>query len=195
MTAVTLLSLIAGLCVSVQATWPAPAAAAAASSRATLIAAGNAHACMILSGTAYCWGSNSNGQLGDGSTISSTSPVPVYTGGVLAGRTLTQIVAGASFTCALDSTGLAYCWGLDTSGQLGNNSTTQSLVPVAVTASGVLAGKTLAQLAAGNAHVDHVRTRLGRDADPDQPGHQLRVRARLGDRGLLLGPEQLRPGG
>ena len=108
---------------------------------------------MIQSGQAYCWGSNSNGQLGDGSTTSTTSPVPVYTGGVLAGRTLTQIVAGASSTCALDSTGLAYCWGLNTSGQLGNNSTTQSPVPVAVSTSGVLAGKTLVQLAAGNAHV------------------------------------------
>ena len=152
-TAVTLLSLTAGLCVAVQATGPGPAAAAAASSRATLIAAGNAHACTIRSGAAYCWGSNSNGQLGDGSTISSTSPVPVYTGGVLAGRTLTQIVAGGSSTCALDSTGAAYCWGLDTSGQLGNNSATQSAVPVAVSSSGVLAGKTLTQLAAGNAHV------------------------------------------
>jgi len=79
--------------------------------------------------------------------------VPVYTGGALAGRTLTQIVAGASSTCALDSTGLAYCWGLDSSGQLGNNNTTQSPVPVAVNTSGVLAGKTLTQLAAGNAHV------------------------------------------
>jgi hypothetical protein len=48
-------------------------------------------------------------RLGDGSTSSTTSPVPVYTGGVLAGRTLTQIVAGGSSTCALDSAGLAYC--------------------------------------------------------------------------------------
>jgi alpha-tubulin suppressor-like RCC1 family protein len=63
------------------------------------------------------WGSNINGQLGDGPTINSTSPVPVYAGGALAGRTLTQIVVGGSSTCALDSTGAAYFWGLDTSGQ------------------------------------------------------------------------------
>jgi alpha-tubulin suppressor-like RCC1 family protein len=54
-------------------------------------------------------GSNSNGELGDGSTRSTTLPVSVYTGGVLAGRTLIQIVAGGTSTCALDSTGLAYC--------------------------------------------------------------------------------------
>ena len=167
------LTLLAAICPALQVARPAPASASVASPRvtgqpghaagpagaalvsshATLIAAGNAHSCVIQSGQAYCWGSNSNGQLGDGSTISTTSPVPVYTGGVLAGRTLTQIVAGASSTCALDSTGLAYCWGLNSSGQLGNNSTTQSPVPVAVSTSGVLAGKTLVQLAAGNAHV------------------------------------------
>ena len=147
------LTLLAAICPALQVVRPAPASASVASSHATLIAAGGAHSCVIQSGQAYCWGSNSNGQLGDGSTTSTTSPVPVYTGGVLAGRTLTQIVAGASSTCALDSTGLAYCWGLNTSGQLGNNSTTQSPVPVAVSTSGVLAGKTLVQLAAGNAHV------------------------------------------
>ena len=145
------LTLLAALCLA--SSRPACAAPSVASSHATLIAAGTAHSCMIQSGAAYCWGNNSNGQLGDGSTTNSTSPVPVYTGGVLAGRTLTQIVAGGSSTCALDSTGLAYCWGLNTSGQLGNNSTTQSPVPVAVSTSGVLAGKTLTQLAAGNAHV------------------------------------------
>ncbi len=88
-TAVAVLSLLAGVCTA--AAVARPAAAAVASSHATLIAAGNAHSCMIQSGQAFCWGSHSNGQLGDGSTISSTSPVPVYTGGVLAGRTLTQI--------------------------------------------------------------------------------------------------------
>jgi alpha-tubulin suppressor-like RCC1 family protein len=149
------LTLLAALCPALQLARPAPASASAsvASSHATLIAAGGAHSCVIQSGQAYCWGNNSNGQLGDGSTTSTTSPVPVYTGGVLAGRILTQIVAGASSTCALDSTGLAYCWGLNTSGQLGNNSLTQSALPVAVSTSGVLAGKTLVQLAAGNAHV------------------------------------------
>jgi alpha-tubulin suppressor-like RCC1 family protein len=124
----------------------------AVSSHATLLAAGNAHACMIRAGKAYCWGGNGNGQLGNGSTISSSVPVPVFTGGVLAGKTLVQVVAGFSHTCALDAAGAAYCWGLDSSGQLGNNSTTQSLVPVAVTTTGVLSGRTLTQITAGNSH-------------------------------------------
>ena len=142
--------MVAGTCAGALVVQPAPVAAA--SSRATSIAAGNAHACAIEAGLAYCWGVNTNGQLGNGSTTSSSVPVPVSTGGVLAGKTLTQIVAGYSFTCALASTGAVYCWGLDSSGQLGNNSTTQSLVPVAVTTSGVLSGKTIIQIAAGNSH-------------------------------------------
>jgi alpha-tubulin suppressor-like RCC1 family protein len=108
---------------------------------------------MIQAGKAYCWGSNGNGQLGNGSTTSASAPLPVYTGGVLAGTTLIQIVAGGSDTCALASTGAAYCWGLNSSGQLGNNSTAQSPVPVAVTTSGALTGKTLTQITAGNARV------------------------------------------
>ena len=132
-------------------------AAAAPSSRdaapaAPAIAAGNAHACTIQGGQAYCWGNNASGQLGNNSTAGSSVPVPVYAGGVLAGKALTQIVTGFSHTCALDSAGAVYCWGLDSSGQLGNGSTAQSLVPVAVSTSGGLAGKTIVQLAAGNSH-------------------------------------------
>jgi alpha-tubulin suppressor-like RCC1 family protein len=128
-----------------------PPPAAAASSSATTIVAGATHSCRIQSGLAYCWGSNSNGQLGNGSTISSSAPVPVSTAGVLAGKTLTQIDAGTNFTCALDSAGAAYCWGLGGNGQLGNGSVISSSVPVAVTTSGALAGKTLTQLDAGAA--------------------------------------------
>ena len=145
-----ILAMAAGVCVASQAASPTPASAA--SSHATLIAAGNAHACMIRAGNAYCWGANGNGQLGNGSTISSSVPVPVFMGGALSGKTLVQIVAGFSHTCALDTAGAAYCWGLDSSGQLGNNSTTQSLVPVAVSTSGVLSGKILTQITAGNSH-------------------------------------------
>jgi alpha-tubulin suppressor-like RCC1 family protein len=108
------------------------------------------HTCALdTAGKAWCWGLNTNGQLGDNSTTQSLVPVAVNTAGVLAGKTLTRITAGTSFSCALDNTGQAYCWGLNTNGELGNNSTTQSLVPVAVNTSGVLAGKTLTEIDAG----------------------------------------------
>ena len=140
------LALVVGGSATAQVMLPPPASAA--SSHATLIAAGNAHACIIRAGQAYCWGLNSSGQLGNSSTTQSLVPVAVTTSGVLAGKTLTQITAGNSHTCALDSSGTAYCWGANGNGQLGNSSTTQSLVPVAVTTSGVLSGKTLTQISA-----------------------------------------------
>lgn len=62
------------------------------------------------------------------------------TSGALSGKTLTQTGGGGIATCALDVTGAAYCWGGDSSGQLGNNSTAQSSVPVTVSGSATLPG-------------------------------------------------------
>ncbi len=140
-------TLLAGLAVTVTAVSAPPASAA--SPLAATITAGTSHSCAIRSGSAYCWGSNATGQLGNNSTISSPTPVAVYTGGVLSGVTLTQISAGTGFTCALASSGAAYCWGGNANGQLGNNSTAQSNVPIAVTTSGALSGKALTQVDAG----------------------------------------------
>lgn len=114
---------------------------------------GTYHACAIASDdNAYCWGYNFDGELGDGTTFLRTTPVAVNTSGVLASKTIKQIVSGAWHTCVIASDDQAYCWGNNYSGELGNNSTTGSSVPVAVNTSGVLAGKTIKQLAAGSGH-------------------------------------------
>ena len=118
----------------------------------TGIAGGNLHSCAVADGKAYCWGNNSNGQLGDNTTTTSKVPVAVDTTGPLAGRTVTAITAGGFHSCAV-AEGKAYCWGYNSNGQLGDNTTTTSKVPVAVTAApGVLAGKTATALAAGYMH-------------------------------------------
>ena len=110
-------------------------------------------ACAIsLSNRAYCWGSGSSGQLGNNSTTNSSIPVAVNTTGVLAGKTIKQISAGSLYTCAIASDNKAYCWGRGDLGQLGNNSTTNSSIPVAVNTTGVLAGKTIKQISAGTSH-------------------------------------------
>ena len=117
----------------------------------TQVSAGNAFACAVGgTGAAYCWGYNASGQLGNASTTSSSVPVAVTTSGALSGVTVTQVSAGASYTCALGGTGAPYCWGLNGGGQLGNGSITTSSVPVAVTTSGVLSGVTVTQVSAGN---------------------------------------------
>ena len=118
---------------------------------AATIASGYGHSCLLRDGKAYCWGDDSSGELGNNTTrpTPQTTPVPVYTGGVLAGVTLSQISAGSDVTCALSAAGAAYCWGAGSSGQLGNRGTAASDIPVAVTRSGALAGVTLTQISVG----------------------------------------------
>jgi alpha-tubulin suppressor-like RCC1 family protein len=131
----------------------ATAPPAAAGTTPVTMAAGWTHTCTIRSGKAYCWGDNTYGELGNNSTVSSTVPVPVYTGGALSGVTLTQISAGNGYTCALSSGGAAYCWGANQYGELGiNSSMAASDVPVAVSTAGALAGKTISQISAGEYH-------------------------------------------
>ena len=109
------------------------------------------HSCALTSdGVVVCWGYNGYGQLGDGTTSSSSVPVAV-TGGVLTGKTVTRIAIGAWHSCALTSDGVVVCWGYNYDGQLGDGTTTNSSVPVAVTG-GVLAGKTVTRFAAGSVH-------------------------------------------
>lgn len=114
------------------------------------VSAGDDFTCALdTSGRAYCWGANASGELGNGNTAGSAAPVAVNASGVLAGKTLTQVSAGESHACVLDTAGRAYCWGVNFAGELGDGTATDSHVPVAVDTSGVLAGKKLTRLAAG----------------------------------------------
>jgi alpha-tubulin suppressor-like RCC1 family protein len=117
------------------------------------ISAGSFYTCALsIAGTAYCWGDNGNGYLGDGTTTNSSTPVAVDVSGALAGKTLVKISSDWSHTCALDTDGVAYCWGENTSGELGDGTTTDRTSPVAVNITGVLAGKTLVDIDAGFSH-------------------------------------------
>ena len=105
-------------------------------------------------GTVYTWGLNQYGQLGNNTTTNSRSPIAVQAAGTpLAGKTIVQVAAGADHSLALDSDGALYAWGSNAYGQLGNGTTTNSSVPVAVKIAGTpLAGKTIVQIAAGANH-------------------------------------------
>jgi alpha-tubulin suppressor-like RCC1 family protein len=103
-------------------------------SDATGIAAGGrsdafaGHSCALRSsGAVVCWGGNAYGQLGDGTTMASSLPAPVF------GLTdAVEVATGDYHTCARRRDGTVVCWGANGSGQLGNNTTTPSVTPVAV---------------------------------------------------------------
>jgi alpha-tubulin suppressor-like RCC1 family protein len=93
------------------------------------LATGGYHNCALTaSGGVVCWGINTNGQLGDGTVIARSTPVNVS--GIPFGNT--AVAGGGVHTCAVTSTGGVKCWGSNATGQLGDNSTTQRLVPVDV---------------------------------------------------------------
>jgi Regulator of chromosome condensation (RCC1) repeat/Abnormal spindle-like microcephaly-assoc'd, ASPM-SPD-2-Hydin len=126
---------------------PVPVAVDIGTGTVATISTGYSHTCATAGGKAYCWGSNTSGELGNGTTIGSKVPVGASTSGVLTGA-VTAISAGTDFTCAVAS-GKAYCWGFNGHGELGNNTTTGSSVPVAVETSGVLTGTVTAISAGG----------------------------------------------
>jgi alpha-tubulin suppressor-like RCC1 family protein len=111
-----------------QRTTPTPVSGV---SSATAIAASTGFTCARLSdGTARCWGANYAGQLGHPDTSVIQTPVPTLVAGVSGA---TAISTGGAHTCALLQDRTVRCWGLNAYGQLGNDTATDSYVPVQVT--------------------------------------------------------------
>jgi alpha-tubulin suppressor-like RCC1 family protein len=120
------------------------------------VAAGGSHSLALCSdGTLAAWGRNDSGQLGDNTTTQRNVPVAVNTASGLSalyGKTVIAVAAGGSHSLALCSDGTVAAWGNNWSGQLGGNLVNQQSVPVAVSTSDVLAGKTVIAVAAGGSH-------------------------------------------
>lgn len=79
-------------------------------------------------GSACCWGRNADGQLGSGRTAAATGAVEVQRGSLQ----LEHAAAGAAHTCALTTTGAAYCWESNAFGRLGTGTTAASFQPMPV---------------------------------------------------------------
>ena len=96
---------------------------------ATWLGVGREHACVVRSDTGvWCWGNNSVGELGNGSTTFPQPPSPVAVRVVKSGMVpLTGIVSvAASYenSCAVDSSATVWCWGSGQNGPLGDGTTT-----------------------------------------------------------------------
>ncbi len=91
------------------------------------ITAGFKHSCSLsTTGAAFCWGDNTDGQLGLGNNTSQNTPVGV------SGGPYVQISAGLAHTCALAAGGQAFCWGSNSRGQLGDGTNSPRTSPTAV---------------------------------------------------------------
>lgn len=102
---------------------------------------------------AHCWGGNDVGQKGNATLVATTSPTSVNVLGLLAGKNLIKVAAGRAQTCALDSTGEAYCWGSADYGNLGNpNYYSKITIPQIGYMNGSLSGKTIKYAAVGYSH-------------------------------------------
>ena len=115
------------------------------------------HCLLTDVGAAYCWG-----QSGLGSDVGySATPVAVDASGLLNGKTLVDVATSQSHSCAIDDAGLAYCWGRDGSGSLGNGKAGGGTTPVAVKTDGALAGESLIDIEVG----DELSCALADDGD------------------------------
>lgn len=145
-------------------------------------------------GRIAAWGDNYSGALGNNSTTSSRVAVAVDRSGVLAGKTMSGISVGGYHSCAV-ADGRAYCWGYNDDGTLGNNSTTESLVPVRVNTGGVLHNKTVTAISAGYEHTcvvadgrafcwgpDNHKGELGNNSRTGSPVLHGQLVERTGDR-------------
>ncbi|HET9385213.1 MAG TPA: hypothetical protein VFO67_08705 [Gemmatimonadales bacterium] len=119
------------------------------------LSAGGYHTCGVsTAGAAYCWGDNSGGQLGDSTMTRRSSPVLVA-----GGLSFAVVSAGGSsfgnpsHTCGVTTSGDTYCWGHNSSGQLGNGTTIRRLTPALVTG-----GRTFTHVSAGGGHSCGVTT-------------------------------------
>jgi hypothetical protein len=96
----------------------------------TALATGDTDACGISDiGTVYCWGTNRNGRFGAPADINLVQQTPVPIPG---NHVFTGISMGQNHMCGVTTDGNAWCWGSNSTGELGDRTTTSSTSPVRV---------------------------------------------------------------
>ena len=112
------------------------------------LSAGENHTCAVSNNdNIYCWGRNNINMLGDGTTTQRTTPIRPLAGASVAGDNngtyldnIKSVSAGQYHTCAVSESDNIYCWGRNTTGQLGDNSTTQRSTAIRIDTGASVAG-------------------------------------------------------
>jgi alpha-tubulin suppressor-like RCC1 family protein len=148
-----LLVLTAAITFCANLSGPSAGSATAVPQSYVQISTGAGHTCAIAAdGSGWCWGSNTYGQLGDGTMSSQRTPVPVS-----GNHSWMKIVAGVLYTCGLDaSDASAWCWGSNASGVLGDGTTDRTSLPRRV-----VGGQRWLDVTAAGAHTCAVDTTGG----------------------------------
>jgi alpha-tubulin suppressor-like RCC1 family protein len=123
---------------------PQPANATPAPTSRVTVVAGGVHTCLIAAdGRAFCWGGNDRGQIGNGGTLRTVVPSMVSQD-----MRFGSIAAGLSHSCALArGSGVAWCWGDNDQGQLGDRTIAPHPTPVRAAD-----GRAFTTIAVGAAH-------------------------------------------
>jgi alpha-tubulin suppressor-like RCC1 family protein len=134
---------------------PAPLASATSALVFSQVDGGDAHTCGVTADNrAYCWGLGTWGQLGDGTSTSSSAPVAVA-----GGLRFRQVSAGGVHSCGITTDDKVYCWGFGRGGALGTGTAADSPTPAAVAG-----GLRFRLVSAGESHTCGVTT-------PDNAGY------------------------
>lgn len=165
------------------------------------ISAGQDHTCAVIYGELYCWGRNTNGQLGIGNSTEQTTPVKVT---AFNGKRVQSVSAGIDNTCAI-ANGDLYCWGAGTNGKLGLGNTNSYNTPQLVSGKGDLKSTdAVTRISTGDQHTCAVggnadafcwgsnangRTGLGTASGTQTTPKKLT----LGTSALPLGPNNMTP--
>ena len=115
------------------------------------VAGGNRYAAAIKTdGTLWTWGINTNGQLGNNTTVNRSTPVTTFAGGT----NWKQVACGTAHMAAIKTDGTLWAWGDNANGQLGDNTTTDRSTPVTTFAGGT----NWKQVACGGYHTSAIKT-------------------------------------